>query len=394
LNTAENTALAPTPTTRADRPKVIIVANTSWYLYNFGGSLLRALLSADVRVISLAPYDEFSRKLEQLGMQHLDLRMGRRSLNAIADLALSVRLWRTYLREQPDIVFHNTIKPVIYGSLAARIANVPRVVNMITGLGYIFTRNGVVQRILRPLVKVMYRYALKKSDTVLFQNPDDKRYFERHGLVDGLSSAITYGSGVDLEHFYFVEPRKTNEACTFLFVGRILRDKGVVEFVEAASKVKRDYPMCSFKLLGRIDKDNPTQIKEHSIDKWTKAGCVEYLGEVEDVRYVLEKADVVVLPSYREGVPRALLEAMAMGKAIITTDTPGCRETVINGQNGILVPPREVDPLAEAMIRMIRDPEMRARMGREGRRLAVELFDVKRVIKQILSAMNIPSGPV
>lgn len=351
---------------------------------------MKELQSRNVEVIAVAPFDEWSHQFNNLGVEYFNVPIGRRTLNPFVDIALLLRLYRIYRAEQPDAVLHNTIKPVIYGSIAARYAKAKLVVNMIPGLGYIFTGNGITQRFLRPIVKWMYKIALKGSRRVLFQNPDDKEYFEQNELVENQLTEVTYGSGVDLDHFYYVEPNPRKGVCTFLLLGRMLWDKGVGEFVEGAEAVKQLYADVKFQLLGRIDKDNPAHIDEKVITEWNHLGYVEYLGEVADVRNAIERADVVVLPSYyREGIPKALLEAMAMGKPIITTDMPGCRETVVGNLNGILIPARNTKALTDAMCMMINDPRRRMEMGREGRKVAVDRFDVKRVNREILEAMNI-----
>ncbi|MCX6135052.1 MAG: glycosyltransferase family 4 protein [Ignavibacteriales bacterium] len=369
--------------------KAVIAANTSWYLQNFRGEIFRDLASAGTDVVALAPKDEWSPRFEELGARYVEIRMNRRGLNPFGDLLLLARLYRIYSKERPDVVLHNTIKPVIYGSLAAGFAGVGRIVNMISGLGFVFIGEGLVQRMLRPLVHRLYRRALRRSHTVLFQNPDDRKYFVDHRLVTEAKTVVIPGSGVDTDRFHYVGSPNDKSDCTFLFVGRILKDKGVLEFVEAARMTRESKPNARFQMLGKIDTDNPTHIEGSVVSSWVNDGLVEYLGEADDVRDILGRADVVVLPSYREGVPRSVLEGMAMGKAIITTDVPGCRETVENGRNGLLVPPRDADALAAAMKDMIAHPDRRAAMGKESRKLAEERFDVRNVNEQIFRAMGL-----
>ncbi|HTY35891.1 MAG TPA: glycosyltransferase family 4 protein [Bacteroidota bacterium] len=372
----------------------MIAANTSWYLQNFRGEIFRDLSSAGIEVVALAPRDEFTPRFDDLGARFVELRMNRRGMNPFADLMLMQRLYRTYSQERPDVVLHNTIKPVIYGSIAAGRAGVRRIVNMISGLGYVFIGDGIVQRLLRPLVHRLYRHALRRADVVLFQNPDDRKYFVDHHLVQAEKSEVIPGSGVDTKRFEYVGSRNTKTHCTFLFVGRILKDKGVLEFVDAAKLVKRSFPKARFQVLGKIDPENPSHIDRSEVERWVNEGTIEYLGERGDVRDVLGRADVVVLPSYREGVPRSILEAMAMGKAVITTDVPGCRETVEHERNGLLVPPKDVSSLNAAMVDLLRHPGKRAQMGKEGREIAETRFDVRIVNKQIFRAMGIVPQPV
>jgi glycosyltransferase involved in cell wall biosynthesis len=379
--------------------KVVIAANTSWYLQNFSGELIRDPASAGMDVIALAPRDDWSPRLTELGARYVDISMNRRGMNPLADLMLLVRFYRFYSSERPDVVLHNTIKPVIYGSLAARLAGVRKIVNLISGLGFVFIGEGMVQRALRPLVHRLYRRALRGSHKVLFLNPDDRKYFIDHALVSEDKTEVIPGSGVDTTRFPFVGTEANRKGCIFLFVGRILKDKGALEFVEAAKRTKQSSPDAKFQMLGRIDPDNPTHIEESVVRMWVNDGIVEYLGEVNDVRDILGRSDVVVLPSYREGVPKSVLEAMAMGKAIITTDVPGCRETVEHESNGLLVPPRDAGALARAMQYMIANPGKRKEMGKESRKIAEKRFDVRKVNEQIFRAMGLTAhlqqrGPV
>jgi glycosyltransferase involved in cell wall biosynthesis len=370
------------------RGKILIVANSSWFIHNFELALIRALQST-LEVVAVTPHDDWSSRFASLGVRFVALPMSRRGLNPFADIRMALGLYRVYQREEPEVVFHNTIKPVIYGSIAARAAGVKGILNMIPGLGYVFTGQTLRHRSLRHLVKLMYRCALDGSHRVFFQNPDDRRYFVENGLVKADKAELTYGLGVDLERFQYVEPTPTTRGCTFILVSRMLWDKGVGEFVAAATELKRTFVEARFQLLGKLDQDNPSHINRETIDEWHRSGVVEYLGEVSDVRPILEKADVVVLPSsYREGVPNALLEGLALGRPVITTDAPGCRETVVDKVNGLLIPPRDVAALSAAMRYMITHQERRLEMGREGRKLAVERFDVNLVNAIILRAIN------
>jgi glycosyltransferase involved in cell wall biosynthesis len=243
---------------------------------------------------------------------------------------------------------------------------------------------------LKILVKRIYKFALKNSNKVFFQNPDDKNYFIANSIVSEQKALVTFGLGVDVDHFNYVAPILQNKSCTFLLVARMLWDKGVGEFVQAAKILKKSCPDVKFQLLGKIDPDNPSHIPREKIEDWNNSGCIEYLGELYDVRPVIANASVVTLPSYyREGIPNSLMEAMAMGKPIITTNTPGCRETVISNINGLLIPSRNVGALVKAMQFMIADPQRRIEMGKEGRRIAVERFDVRRVNAILLEAMDI-----
>jgi glycosyltransferase involved in cell wall biosynthesis len=371
------------------RRKILIVANTSWFIQNFELKLLQEL-QAEMEVVAVSPQDDWSAKFAGLGVRFLDISIRRRGMNPFTDVGMIRRLYSIYRRERPDYVFHNTIKPVIYGSIAAKYAGVPRILNMVPGLGYVFTGDRFLQRTLRRLVKQMYKRALAGSHQVFFQNPDDRKFFVENGLVDPAKADLTYGLGVDLDRFQYVPPAHNGRDCTFILVSRVLWDKGVGEFVAAATKVKASQPGARFQILGKLDQDNPSHIPPETVQEWVRSGAIEYLGEVPDVRPLMVKADVVVLPSYREGIPNALLEGMALGRPVITTDAPGCRETVVDQVTGLLIPPRDSDTLANAMHYMIANPERRAEMGREGRQLAERRFDVKIVNSIILNAVTRP----
>jgi glycosyltransferase involved in cell wall biosynthesis len=370
--------------------KVAVVANTSWFIYNFQRRFLEDLRIAGHEVITVAPPDATTVRLEERRFRSVPMAMERSGFNPVVEWRALGRLRRIYEAERPDMVFQSTIKPVIYGSIAAQRAGITRVFNMIPGLGYVFAGRGVRQRLLRPLVKSLYRYALRRSSRVFFQNPDDRRYFVENGLVSETAAEITWGLGVDMEYFQPAEAVAPRSGGCFLLIARMLAEKGVGEFVAAAETLHREYPKARFQLLGKVDEGNPGGISAAALRSWHEAGVVEYLGEVDDVRPFLAAADVVVLPSYyREGMPNALLEAMAMGKPVITTDAPGCRETVREGVTGLLVPPRDVAALAAAMRLMIADPARRRTMGERGRMFAQERFDVRLVNAQLLKAMEI-----
>ena len=280
-----------------------------------------------------------------------------------------------------------TIKPVIYGSIAAWVLGVPQRYALVTGLGYAFTGDAKgLRRVLRYIVQRLYRLALSRTGKVFFQNPDDETLFrEKKILSPAIPSCIVNGSGVDISK-YSVCPLP--EQPVFLMIARLLGDKGVREYAQAAVVVKRVYPEARFLLVGWID-NNPDAITEQELDKWISEGAVEFLGKLSDVRIAIQHSSVYVLPSYREGTPRTVLEAMAMGRAVITTNAPGCRETVINGDNGYLVPVRDVQALAAAMVTAIESPDDRARMGGRSRAIAEEKYDVHKVNEVMLQEMGI-----
>ena len=369
--------------------KILLVANTSWFLVNFELPLIKEFQAKKWDVVAVVPKDEWTSNLEKLGVTVRDVTVNRRGLNPFLDVVLCFRLYQMYKQEKPDAVFHNTIKPVIYGSLAARFADSKSVLNMIPGLGYVFAGDKFINKLLQPLVRSLYKYALSNSRIVYFQNPDDRDYFVSRSLVPQDKAEVTFGLGVDLNHFQYSPPVDKNGECIFLLVARMLWDKGVGEFVEAAKVIRNRFPKATFQLLGRIDSGNPNHVTKETIDEWVRAGYIQYLGEVSDVRSIVEHADVVVLPSYyREGIPNSLMEAMAMGRPIITTDMPGCRETIIGNRNGVLIPPKNIEALIDAMKLLLEHPDRRIEMGKQGRSIAVERFNVDRVNSMILSAIR------
>lgn len=381
-------------------PKIILISRCAWTLFNFRAGQLRFLKEQENYLVmgAGAGGDGFEPKIEALGVPFILLPIDKKGLNPRADLGLIGTLFGFYRRERPHIVHHFTIKPVIYGSLAARLAGVPRIVNTVTGLGYVFTENN--RRWLRRVVEMQYRLALACAHHTFFQNRDDLEMFLNLRFINPRKVGLLPGSGVDTEYF---APQSSEEAADphapviFLMIARLLRDKGVYEFVEAARRVKAQHPEARFQLLGSRDERNPTVVAAVDLEAWVSEGIVEWLGQVEDVRSSIAKADVVTLPSYREGTPRSLLEAASMGKPLITTDVPGCREVVEEGINGFLVPAKDAEALAGAMLRMIANPEGRRLMGCAGREKVQREFQESSVIQRVMQSyhpeINEGAGP-
>ena len=367
--------------------KIIICLNTAWNLVNFRSGLIRALVAAGYEVVAVAPKDKYAARLADMGCRFVPLHMENSGTNPFKDALLLWRFLLLFSQERPDVFLGYTVKPNVYGSLAAHLLQIP-VINNIAGLGAAFIRGGMVMRIVRWL----YRTALRRSVQVFFQNGDDRQLFVGGGLVRADKTALLPGSGIDLDRFASTSMHATGNdwaSFRFLLVARMLRDKGVGEYVEAARLLRQRWPQVEFCLLGFVDVKNPAAISRAEMEAWVAEGVVSYLGESDDIRCQIAAATCVVLPSYREGTPRSLLEAAAMGRPIITTDAVGCREVVDDGVNGLLCRPKDAADLADKMARMIAMPHSdRVAMGLRGRVKVEREFDEKIVIDKYLTAIK------
>lgn len=374
--------------------KFLLIASYADSLINFRGPLLDALLAKGLMVHVAAPDLPIGGPirvlLEQKGVTVHQIPLRRVGMNPFADLLCLAALCKLMFKVKPDSVLAYTVKPVIYGLLAARIMNVKRGFALITGLGYAFQavdgnesgRRGV----LKALVQGLYALALRSATRVFFQNPDDQAIFQELRLISAdTPSTVVNGSGVDVYDFSVVP---FPEHVSFLLIARLLGDKGVREFVSAARAVKTKHANVVFKIVGWID-ENPNAIAPEELEAWVADGTIEYLGRLKDVRPAIAESSVYVLPSYREGTPRTVLEAMAMGRAVITTDAPGCRETVIDRVNGFLVPVKDVNELTAAMLKFVEDPKLISVLGKKARELAEVKYDVKKVNAVMLEGMGI-----
>lgn len=371
-----------------DRPKLLIAINTSWNIVNFRTGLIRGLIAKGYDVVVAAPRDRFSDEITpRTGARFVELPMRGHGRSPTEDAALLTRFVALMRRERPAAFLGFTVKPNVFGSLAAQLCGVPRV-NNIAGLGSVFNERGATAKI----VVLLYRIALRGAHRVFFQNDDDLSLFVARRIVRRAQTALLPGSGVDTARFVPGDrPLPAADApFTFLLIARLLREKGVAELVEAARIVRAAHPRIRVQILGPVDAANPASIPRAQLDQWAAAGDIEYLGTADDVRPFLAAADCFVLPSYyREGTPRALLEAAAMAKPIITTDMPGCRDVVDPGSNGFLVPPRDVQALAERMAEMAAAPaEVVEAMGRASRRKAEGDFDERIVVERYLGALD------
>jgi glycosyltransferase involved in cell wall biosynthesis len=374
--------------------KIILISNYAQSLVGFRGALMSQCVALGHQVTACAPgeHPETARELAALGVAYRGIRLDRTGINPVRDLVSLVGLLRLIRKAKPDIVLNYTIKPVIYGSLAARLAGVPAIFSTITGLGYLFTGSTLRQRVLFALVRPLYRMALSVNRGLFFLNPDDLALFTRLKLLARPEQAqLMNGEGIDLEQYTPPEasgPPAPGVGPVFLMIARVIRDKGIFEYLEAARMLKLKHGGAVFRLVGPFD-SNPTSLQPEELGQWVRDGVLEYLGEKSDVRPFLAACSVYVLPSYREGLPRTVLEAMAMGKPVVTTDAPGCRDTVLEGENGFLVPVRDAAALAQAMERFILDPGLIGSMGKRSRELAEEKYDVRRVNAILLSRLGV-----
>ena len=351
--------------------KAILFANTDWYLYNFRLSYARYLRDRGWEVVLMTPEGNRVPEMEEAGFRHIPFNFSRKGINPIAEIRTILRIKKIYREEKPDLVHHFTIKCDIYGSLAASATGVRGIVNSITGLGYLFISKNPFIKVLRPLLYGLYQKALAPSQ-VIFENPDDAALFRKLGLVRENNYAVISGTGVDID--VFTPSEEKDDPPIITLPSRMLWDKGIGEFVKAAGEIRKLGISARFVLAGNTDPGNPASIPAEQLQKWNDEGIIEYWGWQENMRELFARSAIICLPSYREGLPRTLIEASACGKPIVTTDVPGCREAVEDGLNGILVPLKDAGSLEEALLRLIRDKKLRREMGAAGRRMAEEIF--------------------
>jgi len=365
--------------------KILLFANTEWYLYNFRRSLALALVEGGHDVLLVSPPGPYGERLRAVGLRWLPAPMERRSLNPLRELALVYWLRQLVRTEKVDLVHGFTIKCAVYGSLAALSTGRPRV-NAVAGMGYVFTSDDVRARILRPLVRTLMRLMLGgKRSLLILQNPDDVALFAKAGLVRVERMRLIPGSGVDCGRFAPPPESAADTGRTRLRIvlpARLLWDKGVGEFVDAARLLRTRGRAIDFLLAGDPDPGNPAAVPDSVVRRWVDEGLVSWLGHVDDMPAMFKSVDVVVLPSYREGLPKGLIEAAACGLPLVTTDVPGCREVVTDEAEGLLVPAKDAKALAAAIARLADDPALRTRLGKAARAKALERFDERIVIEQ------------
>jgi glycosyltransferase involved in cell wall biosynthesis len=362
---------------------IIITINTSWNIFNFRVELLKALQKEGYKIVCVAPYDEYSKKLEELGFEYHEIKMNNKGTNPIEDMKLIRDYYALYKKINPDVILQYTIKPNIYGSIAARLLG-KNVISNISGLGTVFLNDNLSSKIARWLYKV----SLVKNK-VFFQNSEDKNLFVKNGLVKETQTDLLPGSGINTSIYKPSEPLVQNDSPVFMMIARLVRDKGIGEYIEAIKEVKKTHPNIEFKLLGSLYPNNPTAISQAELDSWIEEDLVQYLGHSDDVKSEIEKVDCIVLPSYREGLSRVLLEAASLAKPIITTDVPGCKDVVDDSINGFLCEVKSSSSLANAIEKMIvLSSEDRKAMGQKGREKIIAEFDEQIVIDKYLKTIE------
>ncbi len=361
------------------RKTIAMVSNTAWYLYNLRLGVIHFLQAKGFDVLAIAPHDDFMTLLEKENCKTVSVEMDRRGTNPLADLALMFRLYRIYRAHKPDFIIHYTIKPNVYGSLAARMAHIPSMA-VVSGLGYAFSKRNWLYRIATRLMKTAFSFAKE----VWFVNQDDRELLLNANIVPKEKTLQLPGEGVNTEKFAPIPKSSSSDKFVFLLSARLLWEKGVGVFVEAARNLKPKYPHAEFQLLGFLSDDEKTGVTKAQIDKWQQEGIVTYLGTTSNVVPFLANADCILLPSfYREGVPRALLEAASMAKPIITTDNVGCRDVVEDGVTGFLAKPNNSAHLAEKMEQMLNLSETeRQEMGKKSREKVIREFDERLVLQE------------
>lgn len=371
----------------AHKPKILYLVTEDWYFCSHRIPLACAARDAGYEVVVVTRVRNHAERITGEGLRLIPIEFSRRSKDPFRELGFLFALISLYRSERPDIVHHVALKPVIYGSVAAQLTGVPSVVNALTGMGYVFTSRELLAKMLRPLIETIFRFALNLANSrLIIQNPDDLEMLVSSGIVKPERAVLIKGSGVDIEKFCF-EPEPAGTPLVVM-VSRLLWDKGVKEFVEAAGLVKESGADARFVIIGEADRENPAAVPQAQISEWSKSGAVEFWGHRDDVAGILKQAHIVCLPSFREGLPKVLIEAAACGRPIVATDVPGCREAVRHGVNGLLVPARNSKALSGALSLLIADKQLRTDMGARGREMAESEFSIGRIVKHTLAVYD------
>ena len=364
--------------------KIILVANTSWSMVKFRSSLMKKLVSEHYKVYVVSPYDAYAKDIKRIGCQFIDLKIDNKGSNPIYDINMLYKLYRIYRKIKPDLVIHYTIKPNIYGSIAAKLSRCSSIA-IVTGLGYTFINKSFTTKI----AEFLYRLAFRFPKEIWFLNQEDREIFIHKKLASKAITKLIPGEGVNLQHFMTRKNKEEQKKFIFLLMARILKDKGIYEYIDAIKILQKEYLNVEYQLLGSLHAMNPTSIQEKEVQSWVEKNIVNYLGEVKDVRPYIENADCIVLPSYREGLSMSLLEAASMSRPIIASNIPGCKEVVSDSVNGYLCEAGNAKDLAEKMEQMLTlSNNNRVEMGRAGRKKVLREFDEQIVIKQYLESIE------
>jgi glycosyltransferase involved in cell wall biosynthesis len=364
--------------------KIAVVLNTSWNIYNFRKGLISSLMDKGNEVITIAPKDHYTYKLMDMGCKHIPVKMDSRGASPLKDFLLVLELYWIYKKVRPDVILHYTIKPNIYGTIAASLLGIP-VINNVCGLGTMFLKDNLVSRVAITLYRIAFRFPKK----IFFQNEDDKKLFIKKRIVSKKICGLLPGSGINTNDFAPSQKKNPGQQFTFLLISRLIYDKGILEYIEAIETLKKDGVPAKFQILGQIDEEHKRGIPAKKIQGWIEQNQIEYLGTTDDVRSYIEKADCIVLPSYREGTPKTLLEAASMAKPIVATNVPGCNNVVRDGKNGYLCKLKDASDLAFKMKLMYcQDNLSRNKMGRYSREYVKKKFDEKIVINKYISAIE------
>ena len=363
--------------------KIIFSSNIAWSIFNFRLKLLKSLQDDGHEIFTIAFKDEYSEKLIDEGFHFTAINLNNNGTNPLKDLKSIYSYYRIYKKIRPDVICHNAIKPNIYGTIAAGILGIP-VVNNISGLGTLFIK----KKFSTQIAKLLYRFSQRKASKIFFQNKDDLNLFLENKLIENSKAQVIPGSGVDTLRFMPQEAKEERLDFTFLFIGRLLYDKGIREYVEAVQLLKNKYPRTKFCILGPLYENNATAITKETLTNWINSDAIIYLGQTDRVEEVMKVADCVVLPSYREGLSKVLIEASSMGLPIVTANVPGCRDVVIDNETGFLCEVKNSKDLANKMEKMLLlSVKERMKMGHYARKRAIEIFDEKIIIKHYKEAI-------
>jgi len=366
--------------------KILYLVNIDWFFVSHRLPIALAAKDAGYEVFVAAKETDSKEIITKHGLKFVPINLERTSTNLFQEFFSLIRIIILVIKIKPDIIHNITIKPIIYGTIAARLTGVKRIINAVSGLGYNFTNNNLSPFKIKIFFNVLKRIHNSKKVSVIFQNPSDKDTYINNGIINNNQYILIKGSGVDLKEFSFTPALKTNKV-KFLFSARLLIDKGINEFISAAKIISKSHSnLCEFIVAGKIDSDSPIMVKEEVLKEAHNKGFINFIGFSSNIKELLRGVDVVVLPSYYgEGVPKALIEASAIGRPIITTDMPGCKETVVDGRNGFLIPPKDVPALCDKIGILIQNPELRMEMGHESRLIAEDNFSIEHVINETLN---------